>query len=473
MAAKELMTWVPGRKRWMKFYCGKMYAVSCKQLKVPGNKEDSRSAANAWWLAKQKEIDEKSRKPNQDKYEDVIRTRQRMAAWFKKYLRQDPVHQKGLDEQEAHIKRLKHILETEDEPPKLAHLDDPFFGMTQGGRQTWWDRFHQMDFEHEAVPDDRTAGFWGDKWLDGKRNLARAGEIAPDRFRCYKYAMDCFLNWCDRGRAIDDLTSNLMEDWHGWLLGEIAKKKEGKGGMSRSYAKERLDVSKQLVTWLSDHDLIPLPKNVANPKRLRIKLDRSSRGVVVIDPEKVKELLVNEDLPERCRLWLHLMANCGMYQVDIARLRRDQVDLKAGRITRKRSKTESHENVPKVSYKLWKRTTALLAKYMEPEGELAFLNEDDKPLQQKFIDGDGKAQMICNITSSYGKLRRKLKLKIPLGQLRKSSANLIFNHDTYRPLHSLFLGHAPRSVAEQHYVSAGHQMLDKAVKWLGVKYGVE
>ena len=441
-------------------------------LKVPANKEDSRSAANKWWETKQKEIDDKFRKPNQDKYEDVIRTRERMANWFKQYLREDPIHQKGLDEQLAHIQRLKHILETEDEPPPLTHHDEPYFGITQGGREIWYDRLRNMDFGKEAIPNDRTVGFWGDKWIDRKRDLARAGEITPDRFRCYKYAMDCFLKWCGRELAIDDLTYQKMEDWHGWLLAEIGKKKAGTSGMARSYAKERLDVSKQFVFWLSDRELIPLPRNVANPRTLRIKLDRSSRKVNIVSVETVKDLLGNENFSERCRLWLHLMANCGMYQVDIARLRRDQVDLEAGRITRKRSKTESHENVPEVSYKLWQKTRDLLAEYMQSEGELALLNEDGKPLQQKFVDDSGKAQMICNITSSYGKLHRKLKLTTSLGQLRKSSANLIYNHDTYRPLHSLFLGHAPRSVAEQHYVSAGREMLDTAIEWLGTQYGI-
>ena len=166
------------------------------------------------------------------------------------------------------------------------------------------------------------------------------------------------------------------------------------------------------------------------------------------------------------------MANCGMYAVDVAGLRRDQVDLKAGRITRKRSKTQHHENVPEVSYKLWKPTLDLLRKYMATEGELALLNEDGNPLQKKFVDDNGDPQKVCNISSVYARLRQKLKLP-PMGQFRKCSANLLFNHDTYRPLHPLFLGHAPRSVAEQHYVSAGREMLDAAVDWLGEQYGLK
>ncbi len=42
---------------------GKMYSVSCRQLGTPPTKEASTSAANAWWLRKQAEIDRKASEP--------------------------------------------------------------------------------------------------------------------------------------------------------------------------------------------------------------------------------------------------------------------------------------------------------------------------------------------------------------------------------------------------------------------------
>jgi FAD/FMN-containing dehydrogenase len=57
MARTYLMTWVPKRRRWMKKYRGRMYAVSPRQLGMPDSKEASYQAANAWWLAKQIDID--------------------------------------------------------------------------------------------------------------------------------------------------------------------------------------------------------------------------------------------------------------------------------------------------------------------------------------------------------------------------------------------------------------------------------
>lgn len=50
---KTHMTWVRSQKRWTKSYKGKSYSVSCQQLNAPATKEESRVAANNWWVARQ------------------------------------------------------------------------------------------------------------------------------------------------------------------------------------------------------------------------------------------------------------------------------------------------------------------------------------------------------------------------------------------------------------------------------------
>jgi len=57
MPRSFLMTWEPGPRRWRKVYKGKVYTVSCRELRTPENKEQSYQAANAWWTAKRPEID--------------------------------------------------------------------------------------------------------------------------------------------------------------------------------------------------------------------------------------------------------------------------------------------------------------------------------------------------------------------------------------------------------------------------------
>jgi hypothetical protein len=57
MARELLMTWVPSQRRWIKKHCGKMYAVSCRQLGCDETKDASTRAANEWWDAKLNEIE--------------------------------------------------------------------------------------------------------------------------------------------------------------------------------------------------------------------------------------------------------------------------------------------------------------------------------------------------------------------------------------------------------------------------------
>ena len=70
---------------------------------------------------------------------------------------------------------------------------------------------------------------------------------------------------------------------------------------------------------------------------------------------------------ERTELYLLLGLNCGFYAVDIGTLLKEGVDLGAGRIKRKRTKTRdrSHD-VPEVDYLLWRRTRDLLEKHWNP-----------------------------------------------------------------------------------------------------------
>lgn len=59
------------------------------------------------------------------------------------------------------------------------------------------------------------------------------------------------------------------------------------------------------------------------------------------------------------------MLNCAMTQSDLNNLKRDEIDLKAGRIIRIRKKAEKYPNPPVVNYKLWNLTLKHLKKQME------------------------------------------------------------------------------------------------------------
>jgi hypothetical protein len=475
MPAAELMTWVKARKGWMKKYKGRMYSVSCKQLGCPPSREHSREAANQWWLAKLATLETSPPpKPNGVHYKRVIEIRRRMAQWFRDHLGQDPLHQKGMDMAEAEADRLQTLFDASDNPPPLTRYDEPFYGMSQGGQSIWHDRFRHD--RKDPAPKERTIGHWVARWIDNQKARANAKEISTDRYSSYRYAIEHFGQWAGGENDIDTIDHDKVEQYYNHLLDLIAKRDKdpkGKAGQSKSYSKARLNALRMFCGWLDEKDLITLPKNLRNSKTLRIKLDHGKREIYPV--EDVKTILADDKTPERMKLWVLLMLNTGAYQVDIANLLQSQVKWKEGRIERKRSKTQDHANVPVVSYRLWERTLDLLRKYANTSRTkpLALLNEDGLPLQKKSIGDDGKAQKTCNITTAYARVKTRLKLTHPLGQLRKTSANLLYNNPKYRELHTLFLGHSTRTVAEKFYVDNEVITLDDAIAWLGKELGLE
>jgi hypothetical protein len=77
---------------------------------------------------------------------------------------------------------------------------------------------------------------------------------------------------------------------------------------------------------------------------------------------------VYQPAQDRLKLYLLLIANCGFYASDIGSLRKSELDLKKGTITRQRTKTgddfdrtkyHSASNVPDTTYVLWPETLRL------------------------------------------------------------------------------------------------------------------
>ena len=94
------------------------------------------------------------------------------------------------------------------------------------------------------------------------------------------------------------------------------------------------------------------------------------------------------------------MMNCGMQQSDISDLRHEEVDWRAGRLGRKRSKTKKHGDVPVVVYKLWPETFTLLKQQRTNDPERVLLNESGRPLKQTALT-DGSHVNNDNIKSAY------------------------------------------------------------------------
>eukprot|EP00456_Euglypha_rotunda_P047291 TRINITY_DN3770_c0_g1_i3.p1 TRINITY_DN3770_c0_g1~~TRINITY_DN3770_c0_g1_i3.p1 ORF type:complete len:172 (+),score=28.87 TRINITY_DN3770_c0_g1_i3:172-687(+) len=167
------------------------------------------------------------------------------------------------------------------------------------------------------------------------------------------------------------------------------------------------------------------------------------------------------------------MLNCGMTQKDIADLRKSEVDLNAGRIIRKRSKTENFDSVPTVNYLLWPDTVSLLKQFQNHgDDPRALVNANGSALWAEQLDTEGKYGKTDNIRNAFSRLTRKVGLPKPLKSLKKTSSSKLRDHDKFNGLEDLFLGHAPQKMSDKHYTTAPQKLLDSAIRWLASEYGL-
>jgi integrase len=475
MPADFKMSWEPRGRRWWKQYCGTRYVVSCRQLNAPSTKESSYQAANAWWVAKKAEVD--GRKPPNpfDSYLDNLSLRM---AWARRH-GQSAVAA-DLAEEIARIERggLPSFVPEDPpilpEPPPPGSYDseppedvyrmaierdqrnraiDPFDGV-------WNDRVAR---EHPAsVPDDGRMGSLAKVWLSLKQAKVESGDISA---RGYDNTVDClnyFRDWVGAEAAVTDIDEKRWQNYWLHLSGRV------KGGVwSRDYATKVFRIARNFVEWSANMDLIPLPKNLHDRE---YRFGGAPQSVPTMTVDEVRMLV--DGATGQLRLHLLLMANCGMTQKDVADLRQGEVDWKQGRIIRRRSKTADRYAVPTVNYKLWPLTWELLREYRASgEGERALLTLSGRP----WVDArlvEGRLVSTDNIASNYAHLKRKLDFVKPLKLLRKTSASLLDEQPEFGRYTGYFLGHAPRSVRDKHYVSPSQDRFDDAVAWLGRRYRI-
>ncbi len=197
----------------------------------------------------------------------------------------------------------------------------------------------------------------------------------------------------------------------------------------------------------------------------------STPKAVVFTNVEVRKLL--KAASDRTKLYILLMLNCGMTQKDVSDLKFEEVDWKAGRITRKRSKTFDQENVPTVSYLLWAETLRLLEQEQSSEGSGRVLrNANGSELCTEMLGEAGKYKKSDNVKNAFDRLCKKTGIKKPLKSLKKTSASLLRDNERFQGLEGLFLGHAPQSMSDKHYTLVPGKLLDQAILWLESQYRI-
>jgi len=464
---KPLMTWTK-QKRWQKRYKGKLYGVSPRQLGTPSTKDASVKAANEWWLRNKTEIDAQSVPEHPEHirsyYEMAIRSHRFYAKWQQKY-GSNELANKSL----THIERLEKALLTKHPPHPLKKWEeDPLWQdkMDETGFTLWTERIHQIVREERGeakVPENMIRSHIED-YLNDRKADHDLGKITLGTFQTIMHRLNVFTNWTDADAPIEAINELTLKKFYAYLSEQIAA-----GNLSHSHASSVMANTKRFIRSRWELNLIELPRNLAS-KDLEIGVP--IKKVKICSRDELLQLTNNA--PERIKLFLLLMLNCGMTQKDVADLGQDDVDWQKGRIKRRRSKTDNTPSTPEVDYRLWDETLRLL-KAHDSKNTPVLVNKHGGPLWTEKEQANGKYTKNDNIRTAYFRLLNDLGIpkakRKSLKLIRKTAASKLEENEAFGRYAQYFLGHAARSVAERHYVQPSTEQFDKAVRWLGEQFG--
>jgi integrase len=466
MSRKEIMTWRALAKRWVKKHRGKQYAISCRQLGCEPTKEASRDAANEWWEKKLIQI--AMQQPKQHSLPDPTRN-------FRRFLREEvqidiPTFEgdddPGVDRFNQAVER--YVANIDQQPFELdvqAPMDQPL-------KLKFGDRIIRMPSESD-LGKIRTIDAAIKVCLDRKEAQVHGGQRSAGRWDAYRCHLQRFAEWIGGGNPLELIDGSTLEGYHSHLLKEIGRRRQDSDdGLSPAYALSLFGAVKQFIRWAWGRGLVDLPRNIES-KDFAFG-GTIAKKITVLTIQEVSKRLHSATKPTK--LYLLLILNCGMQQEDISDLLHEEIDLRAGTLTRKRSKTGKHEDVPVVTYKLWNGTRTLLKEFRSKHARLALTTDECRPLKTEAVV-NGKLTKTDNIVSAYRRLERdQLKLGAsacrPLKLFRKTSSSLLEKHKDFGKYAQYFLGHSPRTIADKHYVVPDEKQFFSALKWLGEQYGI-
>jgi integrase len=473
MPRKEEMNWEARHSRWHRMHQGVRYRVTCAELGVPPTREGSWKAANDWWRNRMAEVTAARRPhPHQEQLNELAER----LAYAKAH---------GLDEEipliEEDTRAAQQLLPQDDNlvvPADVAGfletlraigciipegMEPAVLRELAPSTRLWADRFRRQTEPGE----DRTLGHWADRWFAGLVEKIEKGIRATGGLSTCKVMVQEFKDLCGRQTPLEGLDAALWERWSLHCQGQLAlRDQDPDKGWSANYARQLFGAAKRMMTWIAEQ--VPsynLPRNFSR----RVHLARPAKDIRVYTNQELHALV--QAAQGQHRLHVLLALNAGMYAVDIAALRRAEIDLQAATITRRRQKTQKLSHTPTVTYPLWPSTRVLLREYLEREGELALRTPNGNPWSTcKLVNG--KRTETHAIANYHALLGWRLQIPGSFGGFRKAAATRLRSNPKYRDLREHFLGHSPRSIADRHYAAPDQGLFTEAVLWLGDSFGL-
>lgn len=269
----------------------------------------------------------------------------------------------------------------------------------------------------------------------------------PITLEAKKGRIRAFAEWFGAGKDVSSVNEKVLRDYHGHCWDMIkAREIDDNAGWSKPTARAYFMSLQEFGAWLLDEKILSELRNVRS-KSFRFELDRPDNYIFPL--EIVRSLLANA--PEKTRLYFLLALNCGFLQGDIANLQPEEINWKAGTITKKRQKMKRKKNALQPTWHLWAETIALLKKYRQP-GALVLLNDGLKPLT--------KPGTYDSIADAFGAVARKLNLvEGSFRTFRKVVASVL--KPRYHSDHTkYFLAQAERDVLDNYVPPNSNKMAE-------------
>jgi integrase len=477
MARKFEMGWEAGQHRWKKMLHGVMYRVKCRDLKTASgqplpeacwNKKDSGEAANRWWLDKVAELAAARRAGHP--HAEVIETLTE---------RIEIAQQEGLDDEVAELENTRRQVEEAagdadgpDPLPLPPHIREWMAEMERAGvrfpkgmepallwhlspsEAVWAERQRRQAHQVE----DRSLGHWCERWYASKQEEVAKGNLQATGIAQMKAAKLFLLEELDAKLTIDALSADASqwEKWPRFCTSQVVNKVWSSG-----YAKALYKRGRGIVQWILRCNRLMLPATFDKKVNLEAAVDEDALwgpddGIVVYSNEQVRRLLG----AARGQMRLHILLglNCGFHAVDVCKMKVKEINPAGTAIRRQRTKTK-RQGLEPVTWPLWPATQALLR-------------------QQPGVNGyalaapRGDHWHAYNLSCYFLRLVKKAGVGGSFKALRKTAATRLGNHPVYGKWAPHFLGHAPASVADRHYIQKNQAVFAEAVEWLGRDLGL-
>ena len=335
---------------------------------------------------------------------------------------------------------------------QVIHESDPLLNWQPSGK--WSERIYQLDRGSRKTTGKGTqaVGFQISRFLEFKSAQVAGDHRAVATFATLKERLTQFERWIGAGIHVKEINGTTLRDYYKFLLTRET------GNIRR---RNLFNAAKQWIRWAwkqDDVELETLPKAMNDDDlKFLTHLNRDgeeteiSEDLLFTPPEIVA---MTSDLPLRWRCYAALCLNCGFTQIDLANLKKDQIDLKERRLVFKRTKTKRHKSPPKVNYKLWRTTVELLQQVMSDDPVYVFTTKNGNQLMTETLV-DGKVKRWDTVGSAWRKMQQRNRVpKKPFKYLRKTGSNWLKYHDEFSTLQQTYLAQAHTSIAERHYTCA-------------------